>query len=356
MIKLHHPKSIGLLILITLLSTGIGFSQDNVLLKIVDIQSGEPIENVKARVKGYPEEYITNRLGYLELKNLQQRNASLTLSHEAYLSGEISISESTSKLVVKMERNYLDLGEIIVIESPDLHLSQVRSQGNMKLTRYLAAWTKQEEAISNAILSTVGDIIIGQKIEVSFKLGMEDQISQLQLTGVDPQYSQKFEGMMERLEEQLVKLNDSLNVDSFFRFGIGSELLTQPWIVTDEPPVPPGGHKFDELLRTSIKFPEEAKRQNFQGVVKVSFIINEDGSLSNFAVHEPRGMGCDEEAIRAIKSFGNWKPGKIRGVPVKVIKQYPVYFAQQYIPRGMGFRGYLNSLTNFPSTCYSKWN
>ena len=38
------------------------------------------------------------------------------------------------------------------------------------------------------------------------------------------------------------------------------------------------------------------------------------------------GGGCDEEAMRVIKSLPKWKPGKQRGKAVRVSYQIPVFF------------------------------
>lgn len=327
MIKPHHPKSIGLLILITLFSTAIGFAQDNVLLKIVDIQSGEPIENVKARVKGYPGEYMTNHLGYLELKNLQQAGNTVTVSHGAYLSGQIAIPESASKLVIQMERNYLNLGDIVVLDSPEIHLSQVRHTNRTELPLHLKHWVKEQSKINDIILQNLGETLKGLQLQVKFKSTRTGEILDIQSTDTIVSQSDDFMTMMTQLQPLISKINTDMGFDGYFTFNIGNQVLSNLWFQVDEEPMPPGGYyEYQRLLKTELIYPQAARDNKFEGRISVGFTVNKDGSLSEFDIVEPRGFGTSEEAIRLVKSLGNWAPGKIRGVPVKVRKFVAVNF------------------------------
>jgi len=58
----------------------------------------------------------------------------------------------------------------------------------------------------------------------------------------------------------------------------------------------------------------------------VTFIVETDGSISSVEVLRGIGGGCDEEAVRVIKSMPNWIPGKQGGVAVRVKFNLPVKF------------------------------
>jgi TonB family protein len=81
-----------------------------------------------------------------------------------------------------------------------------------------------------------------------------------------------------------------------------------------------------DLVGKNIQYPVEARRKNVEGKVFVQFIINEDGSLSDFTVLKGIGEGCDEEAVRVLKLSPNWTPGKQRGVAVKQRMVLPITF------------------------------
>ena len=54
-----------------------------------------------------------------------------------------------------------------------------------------------------------------------------------------------------------------------------------------------------------------------------------DGSITDVRVLRGIGGGCDEEAIRVVKSMPRWIPGKQRGVPVRVQFNLPIKFTLQ---------------------------
>ena len=58
----------------------------------------------------------------------------------------------------------------------------------------------------------------------------------------------------------------------------------------------------------------------------VSFIINKDGSTSDFKVIKSVDPYLDKEALRVMSMMPKWKPGKQNGVPVRVKMTVPVNF------------------------------
>jgi periplasmic protein TonB len=97
-------------------------------------------------------------------------------------------------------------------------------------------------------------------------------------------------------------------------------------IVEDMPEFPGGEAELFKYLGKSIKYPQMAKEAGIQGVVYVTFIIGPDGTVSNVEVLRGIKGGCDEEAVRVVKSMPKWKPGKQRGKPVTVQYNLPIRF------------------------------
>jgi TonB family protein len=93
---------------------------------------------------------------------------------------------------------------------------------------------------------------------------------------------------------------------------------------------PKGGMmKVFKVIMENHKYPKEAKLKMVEGKVWIEFVVNEDGSLSDFIVTKGLGFGCDEEAIRLMKLVGTkvkWIPGMQKGVPVKSKFGMPVIF------------------------------
>ena len=98
----------------------------------------------------------------------------------------------------------------------------------------------------------------------------------------------------------------------------------------EEMPAYPGGDaKLMEYVAKNIKYPQIARETGIQGRVFVGFVVEPDGSVSNVKVLRGIGGGCDEEAMRVVKSMPKWKPGKQRGKAVRVSYMLPVNFKLQ---------------------------
>ena len=111
---------------------------------------------------------------------------------------------------------------------------------------------------------------------------------------------------------------------------IEQEAPKEIFTVVEESPGYPGGEEARiKFLRENIKYPEEAKELGVQGKVFVTFVVEVDGSISNVRVLRGIGSGCDDEAVRVVKSMPKWVPGKQRGVPVRVQFNLPINFKLQ---------------------------
>lgn len=81
-------------------------------------------------------------------------------------------------------------------------------------------------------------------------------------------------------------------------------------------------------LANEVKYPEKALADGVSGRVVVKFVVNTDGSMSDFEVVRSQSEELDAEAIRAIKSIkGKWTPGKENGKAVRCMFTLPVSFA-----------------------------
>jgi len=95
----------------------------------------------------------------------------------------------------------------------------------------------------------------------------------------------------------------------------------------EEYPEFPGGDKaLREFILNNLNYPEIARKTGITGTVYVQFVVEKDGSISDVKVVRGIGGGCDEEAVRVVKSMPKWKPGKQRGQPVRVYFTLPIEF------------------------------
>lgn len=91
---------------------------------------------------------------------------------------------------------------------------------------------------------------------------------------------------------------------------------------------PENGYKtFRQYLRTNLRYPAQAKERKITGTVRLEFVIQPDGKLTDFRVRKGLGYGCDEEAIRVVKEGPAWKPARVNGKPTRQKVWFGVPFA-----------------------------
>ena len=112
----------------------------------------------------------------------------------------------------------------------------------------------------------------------------------------------------------------------------GSSAYTgeDPYTVVEQMPEYPGGEqKMAEFLEKNIVYPQIAKESGIQGTVYISFVVTKEGKVKGAKVMRGIGGGCDQEALRVVKSMPDWKPGKQAGKAVPVQFNLPVKFKLQ---------------------------
>ena len=101
----------------------------------------------------------------------------------------------------------------------------------------------------------------------------------------------------------------------------------EPYMIVEQmPEFPNGEDAMMQYIAEQVKYPAEAKKAGAQGRVFIGFIVEPDGSLSNFKVLRGIGYGCDEEALRVAQSMPKWNPGMQRGKAVRVSYLISVIF------------------------------
>lgn len=99
------------------------------------------------------------------------------------------------------------------------------------------------------------------------------------------------------------------------------------FLVVEEMPVYPGGDEaMRQFLVSNIIYPQIAKENNIQGKVFVEFIIEKTGDVTNVKVIRGVDPLLDDEAVRVVKLFPKWTPGKQEGKLVRVRFIVPIIF------------------------------
>jgi hypothetical protein len=81
-----------------------------------------------------------------------------------------------------------------------------------------------------------------------------------------------------------------------------------------------------QYLGKTARYPQSAQKIKKEGCVIVSFIVEKDGSLSDFKVERAVDAALDAEALRVMKAMPNWLPGQQDGRFVRVRYNVPLRF------------------------------
>jgi len=94
------------------------------------------------------------------------------------------------------------------------------------------------------------------------------------------------------------------------------------------PEFPGGQDALATYVNNHVEYPQQAIEDNTAGVVRVSFVVDEQGKVKNAKVigGQKAGDGLDEEALRVVNNMPAWKPGKVKGRNVKTRLELPINF------------------------------
>ncbi|MGI6074465.1 MAG: energy transducer TonB [Fermentimonas sp.] len=85
----------------------------------------------------------------------------------------------------------------------------------------------------------------------------------------------------------------------------------------------PEMHRF---ISNTLSYPAESVEKEEQGLVVYTFVVEKDGTLSNFnRIHGATPL-LNEEALRILKNMPPWRPGRHNGEIVRSETYVPMYF------------------------------
>lgn len=96
-------------------------------------------------------------------------------------------------------------------------------------------------------------------------------------------------------------------------------------------------YPFGKYVLENLEYPEEAFRNYITGTVKLEFVVEPSGNISNIRVLSHVGGGCTDEAIRLLTSIG-WKAGIHNEMAVRTRMTTEITFTlnndqhRQYVP------------------------
>lgn len=128
-------------------------------------------------------------------------------------------------------------------------------------------------------------------------------------------------------------VEDSLEFDVDFVYPF--ELLDSPtnkvindtsiYIAPEENAHPKEGYKaFYKFITQNLHYPDSTKKVGVEGKIFIQFVVEKNGSLSNFKILKGDSQ-MSEEAIRVLKITPKWVPARQNGVVVRSRYAIPIY-------------------------------
>jgi TonB family protein len=112
------------------------------------------------------------------------------------------------------------------------------------------------------------------------------------------------------------------------------------FVIVEQMPEYEGGYDaMTAFLKSNIKYPEDARKENKSGTVYVQFVVDEAGRVIDPGVVKGVDRLLDAEAVRAISIMPPWKPGKQNGASVKTRMVMPVKFNADVNPEVLPISG-----------------
>lgn len=107
---------------------------------------------------------------------------------------------------------------------------------------------------------------------------------------------------------------------------LAAEKVYEAANVDKEPEFDGGKDKMMEFIKKNMKYPDFEKNEAIDGKVYASFVVDEEGNISDIKIVRSVSKGLDNEAIRLLKLMQKWLPGVKDGKAVKVRMTIPIAF------------------------------
>jgi len=100
--------------------------------------------------------------------------------------------------------------------------------------------------------------------------------------------------------------------------------------VIEDPDVIPmytgGSGEMHRFIANTLKYPPDAVVRDAQGLVVYTFVVEKDGTLTNFKIIHDADPLLNEEALRILQQMPPWRPARFKGEIVRAESYVPMYF------------------------------
>ena len=346
-------------------------SEDDVKVsgQVIDDFNG-PVIGANVIVKGTNVGTITDTEGYFVLKTT--KNAVLRFSFPGMKAKEVAVKDVQGKLKVQLYSDGSAQGSQSAPPPPPMspQISTDPSDLVFTVVEVMPEFPGGQGALLQFLAKSIKYPVIAQqngiqgRVTCSFVVGKDGVIRNIEvIRGVDPSLDleatrvismmPKWKPGMQKGKEVSVKYTVPVtfrlqgkedNKPTPLPAGEGDNEITvvgygeqksadtsgQVFAIVEKMPQFPGGEKaINEFISKTLQYPVIAQENGIQGKVVCSFIINQDGSVTDAEVISGVDPSLDREALRIVSAMLKWTPGTQRGKAVRVKYTMPVTFTLQ---------------------------
>ena len=346
-------------------------SEDDVKVsgQVIDDFNG-PVIGANVIVKGTNVGTITDTEGYFVLETT--KNAVLRFSFPGMKAKEVAVKDVQGKLKVQLYSDGSAQGLQSAPPPPPMspQISTDPSDLVFTVVEVMPEFPGGQGALLQFLAKSIKYPVIAQqngiqgRVTCSFVVGKDGVIRNIEvIRGVDPSLDleaarvismmPKWKPGMQKGKEVSVKYTVPVtfrlqgkedNKPTPLPAGEGDNEITvvgygeqksadtsgQVFAIVEKMPQFPGGEKaINEFISKTLQYPVIAQENGIQGKVVCSFIINQDGSVTDAEVVSGVDPSLDREALRIVSAMPKWTPGTQRGKAVRVKYTMPVTFTLQ---------------------------
>lgn len=346
-------------------------SEDDVKVsgQVIDDFNG-PVIGANVIVKGTNVGTITDTEGYFVLETT--KNAVLSFSFPGMKAKEVAVKDVQGKLKVQLYSDGSAQGSQSAPPPPPMspQISTDPSDLVFTVVEVMPEFPGGQGALLQFLAKSIKYPVIAQqngiqgRVTCSFVVGKDGVIRNIEvIRGVDPSLDleatrvismmPKWKPGMQKGKEVSVKYTVPVtfrlqgkedNKPTPLPAGEGDNEITvvgygeqksadtsgQVFAIVEKMPQFPGGEKaINEFISKTLQYPVIAQENGIQGKVVCSFIINQDGSVTDAEVVSGVDPSLDREALRIVSAMPKWTPGTQRGKAVRVKYTMPVTFTLQ---------------------------
>jgi TonB family protein len=266
--------------------------------KVIDGSTSKPIKGVNIIIQGTTTGTTSDKDGAFEIKS-DNPNVFLVFSHIGYTTSVNEFNSDTKSVVIKMNIGTHDLSAVIVKTDGNTQALDIKPYPYV-LVDGVAVDEETFKALDPNKIESVNILKNESATAVYGEKGKNGVI--LVITKKE-----------NSKEESRVTGNQKSDNSAVFT------------VVEEMPSFPGGESERAWFISTNLRVPPESA----EGTVYVSFVVKEDGSITDAKILRGLGKNYDDEVLRVISLMPKWLPGKQNGETVAVKFNMPVKFEKK---------------------------